>query len=461
MQYPNVINKILNTRVFMQYRSMLVALVILVLVGCGTTPKDQYIKYENYAAAYEWQIHRAPDRSVKTRKELAKTLKALVAENRDRLFLQIQKIGAVEPFPDAERYVQFKRTLDYAVEDGILSEDQRGAIRRLVQKKLLRQAIGSPEILRDQGVISAFPVAEMDRGAIAYDEYEKMRSEGGAQLKSYLEVFKILKESKDLDKLRLVENSMRERMAVELTNSKNGLDQPALSAVLEYVEVTGDRRFDEEIKGAISRSNLRRDAFLEGLVGDDPGVARIYPEFARSELKRREFSINFEVNGDQSSFDEIFEQISLINSWVVNSKDAKRKVLINRFKLQEQQEASGNVTEIVSDPNLATRRFIPKNASVMFDYSRTRYSLRWSYSLTDEVTRQRSKAYSGNHTVSRIECSNMRYQNVFGGLGALPTAPNDRVASFCGINRPIDYDQVRRGAAEEIAREILKALSLI
>ena len=61
---------------------------------------------------------------------------------------------------------------------------------------------------------------------------------------------------------------------------------------------------------------------------------------------------------------------------------------------------------------------------------------------------------SGKRSGKKIECRNLRYQNVFGGTGSLYGMPNDAVANFCQSNANVDFDQIRAGAISEIASEI-------
>jgi hypothetical protein len=96
---------------------------------------------------------------------------------------------------------------------------------------------------------------------------------------------------------------------------------------------------------------------------------------------------------------------------------------------------------------------IPNNASVLFDYSTAEYSVQWNMGITDSKSRG-VKAISGQRKGKKVECRNMRYQNVFGGTGSLYSMPNDAVANFCQSSSGVDFDQIRASAISEIASEI-------
>ncbi len=68
-----------------------------------------------------------------------------------------------------------------------------------------------------------------------------------------------------------------------------------------------------------------------------------------------------------------------------------------------------------------------------------------------------TKTISGQRKAEKVECRNLRYQNVFGGTGALPGYPNDAVARFCQSTQGVDFDRERAEAVREIANEINRA----
>ena len=100
---------------------------------------------------------------------------------------------------------------------------------------------------------------------------------------------------------------------------------------------------------------------------------------------------------------------------------------------------------------------IPKNASVLFDYSTSEYAVQWNMSIVDSQSKG-AKAFSGKRNGKKVECRNFRYQNVFGGTGSLYSMPNDAVANFCQSDANVDFDQIRAGAISEIASEINRTL---
>ena len=91
-------------------------------------------------------------------------------------------------------------------------------------------------------------------------------------------------------------------------------------------------------------------------------------------------------------------------------------------------------------------------------YSKSDYAIQWFMTVSDATLKVNNKTISGRRQASKVECRNMRFQNVFGGTGALSLPPNDRVASFCNSTSSVDFDRIRDQAMKEVAVEVLKVL---
>ena len=141
------------------------------------------------------------------------------------------------------------------------------------------------------------------------------------------------------------------------------------------------------------------------------------------------------------------------NEWVEVTPDATKKLLFNRLRLNEQRTPPTTNSEIIPDPDFATLLLIPQNASVLIDYTASEYSVQWNFQVQDPQTRK-SKTFTGNRKFKRIECRNMRYQNVFGGVGALYAYPNARTQDACTSGASVDFDVARAKVLQDIAKEV-------
>lgn len=183
----------------------------------------------------------------------------------------------------------------------------------------------------------------------------------------------------------------------------------------------------------------------------------MYPKFATDQLIQRVIKLTVVTNGDDFLASEVADALTMQNEWLELDSDAVRKISLNRLKLNEQRTSPINMSETVANPSFATLLFIPKNASVLFDYSSSEYSLRWGFTAHDSLTKK-SKNISGNWRVTKTECRNIRFQNVFGGTGALHSYPNSQVESFCTKNSSTNFDKVREDVITEMAKEINESI---
>lgn len=429
------------------------------MFGCASSAKDQYMSAGNFAAAYEWQIHRSQTASIMERQSLAQKIKSSHLGGRGNIFSQLQKIGATEPFSDAARYLEFKKTLDYALEDGLINGEEYKAVTSKVQDKLIRQSIQSPNLLMDVGIAAAFPGVESEKGTIVFDEFKKLILVENVDVVRLLTIQNVLLKANDIDAAKSVASSIRKRIVEEVAAAKDGFRSvDALNIILTYVGQSNDHDFDEAIKESIRKTELDKAYFFEDEKGERQSIASLFPEFAESEVQRRTILINFIVSGDAVSFGDVIDKIESINPWIMSSEGAGRKVTISRFRIQEQIANPQKFTETVLDPSFSTLLYIPKNASVIFDYLRSDYNIQWSMVLSDQSIKIANKSIAGREQATRIECSNLRYQNVFGGTGALLFPPNDRVASFCSSSRNVNFDGIRDDGYTSIAKDILRML---
>ena len=217
------------------------------------------------------------------------------------------------------------------------------------------------------------------------------------------------------------------------------------------MKISQDQSFADKFTARLRKIPLSRSDLKE--------IAAIFPQFASQQMESRLIKIDIKTNGDEFLAAEVGDVLKNKNEWLDFNPEHSRKLILNRFRINEQRGAPSNMTETVSNPDFGTLLFIPKNASVLFDYTVTESALQWNFTAQDSLTKK-SKNISGNKRFKKIECRNMRYQNVFGGTGALTSYPNSWVQSFCTNNANLDFDSERSKVIEEIAGVINENLYL-
>ena len=332
--------------------------------------------------------------------------------------------------------------------DGLISSSQHLELNDQVLYLLGKASIESPSILKNPTIQVAYPELSRYRAKIAIGEFEKLQVDPNASLKQYIPIYRLFSESNDGVSTQRVLKAMRVKAENQLKS-----DELATSSVtsfepfFEYIKLTQDRTLDESILRSLAKVRVTRAELTNG------NIPLLFPSFSKEKLESSVIKLNVTSQNDEFIVGEIVEVLKKRNEWLEITEEAKRKLTIGRIRFQENRTNPTNMTETVQQLNFVTLLMIPKNASVLFDYSVSEYSLQWNMSIMDSQTKV-TKAISGQRKGKKIECRNVRYQNVFGGTGPLYAMPNDAVASFCQSNANADFDGIRTEALGEIANEI-------
>lgn len=169
-------------------------------------------------------------------------------------------------------------------------------------------------------------------------------------------------------------------------------------------------------------------------------------------MQRRETKLRVTSESDDPFVDELATALPKSNEWISIDDEAKRILTLSRLRFSEREGAPAVRTQTVSQLDFATLLFIPRNASILFDYTATKYDLNWSMNIRDSQSRK-TKVIAGKRSAEKVECSNLRYRNVFGGEGTLDTVP-PVVQEFCSRSNTVRFEAVREGAVREIANEV-------
>ena len=430
-------------------KKLIISLVaILTLAGCATSVETRMIERGELAEVYVFSVsgdHGATD-SEKSRvvsEILSETGGAKGTKFIELLSRYMETIHHSDVF-----FLSFPQVLTKAEKDGLISSSQHTELSDQMLYLLEKESIQSPRLQANSSIKSAYPEFGRYRTKIAMGEFDKLQADPNSSLEQYIPIYRLFSESKNEASALRVLTAMRVKAEAQLkASNETATNVVSVQPIFDYIKMTGDRTLDTAIMGALVKVKLTRTELTNG------DIPKLFPAFAKEKIERSVIKLDITSPSDEFIVGEIIEELKKSNEWLEFTDEAKRKLTIGRIRFQENRTNPTNMTETVQSPNFVTLMLIPKNASVLFDYSTSEYAVQWNMSIVDSQSKG-AKAFSGKRSGKKIECHNLRYQNVFGGTGSLYGMPNDAVANFCQSNANVDFDQIRAGAISEIASEI-------
>ena len=419
--------------------------IAMALTGCATQygPKTM-AEGGHYSRAYAMVHEDGPYKG--ERQSLVQFIQESTKAKGATVFLDSFKKSIQYDTPKDARFFQTNlRNINFAYEDKLISAGQKTELLNLLALQLTLQALKSPELLNNKELLSALNVSA-DKSALADRALEVLTSTNEKELEKYFPVFNAYKDESNTAGMERALKAMRPLVDGPTTTLKGQkVGFYALELFVRYVEVTGDRSMDEKILGLLGETKLSK-ANLDV-------VEKVFPDYSKAQMAARSIKVEFKTNGDEFLLSELADEVQKVNEWVEVTADAPKKILFNRLRLNEQRTPPTTNSEIIPDPDFGTLLLIPQNASVLIDYTASEYSLQWNFQVQDPQTRK-SKTFTGNRKFKRIECRNMRYQNVFGGVGALYAYPNARTQDACTSGASVDFDAARAKVLQDIAKEV-------
>lgn len=423
----------------------LTAAALFLVVGCAAPFGTKTIlKNGDYPKAYSMVVNEAE--WLKDRQEVVQAILDVTGGAKsDVYFRAIQSDIKNNRRKWIDFYLFTFRYINQAPKDGLLTQVQAKQLHEQLRDDFEDASIGQPEWLNSKELRDAFGL-NGDKGENAQRSLDRLKNNQESDLEKYLGIYEFLKTIGDTSRMNSTILVMRGVIDKNITLLKT--QRPNYSTVdiyLKYVMVTGDHENDAKIQNLLDNSNLTRAYF--------GNIESIFPDYSKKQIAARTIKLDLKTNGDDFLLGEVIEEMKKLNDWLEIDQDAPRKINFVRLRLNEQRNPPVNNTETVSDLNFGTLLIIPRNASVLFDYSISEYSLQWNFTVQD-ATSKKSKNLSGNKRLKKVECRNMRYQNVFGGTGALGNFPNSQVQSFCQGNSGVDFESARLEAVRQIAKDV-------
>ncbi len=397
-------------------KKLLLALIAtLALVGCANTPEKRMLKQGSYAEAYfETQTGRAgkndSDRATVVSEVLSKTGGAKETRFKDLLSNYMDRKKKSMWF-----FLDMQQVLRQGVKDGLISSEQQAELGDQLLFLLAKESIESPGLLKEERVIAAFPAAGKHRSKIALSQFANLQADPNiVGLLVYVPLYQFFVETHDEASAGKVRAAMRSKAENQLKASDSTLTNlSAVEPLFTYLKVTGDRTLDSAVLVALAKVKLTRSDLTAG------NIPTLFPTFAKERLGSSVIKLNITSQNDEFIVGELIEELKKENEWLEVADNATRKLTLGRIRFQENRPNPLNMTETVQDPSFATLLFIPRNASVLFDYSTSEYAVQWNMGVMDSLSKG-TKTISGQRKAKKIECRNLRFQNVFGGTGALP-----------------------------------------
>lgn len=425
-------------------RQVTVIVIFAVVAGCATSPVDSMIGRNDFVAAYSNVLK--DDSLRKERAAIVEKIKSAANRvNSDEFATQVlRSFSYSNKTPDF--FIESSEIIRQAQGDGLITKNQAVELSGRLFEVLSNEIIENPSIIKFSKIRSTFPDVEKIRNAFASKKLQSLIETRDDDLEKYFPLYNHFKSIGDNSSLVVASDGMK--VAIVRKSSQTTEFRATWQGVkplLEYVAITGDHSLDVLIGNLIKNSQLSKIDF--------ENIKPIFPVLYEEEIARRLIKLDVRTDGDSFVADEIVDALKAKNQWIEIGADAELKIDFIRLKINEQRVGPFNMTETVSNLNFATLLFVPKNASVLFDYLTTEYSLQWNFRVQKNIGKK-AKGISGSRQAKKIECRNIRYQNVFGGTGPIDIYPNDLVENFCTKNVATDFDKLRINVVDEIAQEI-------
>lgn len=417
---------------------VLAAAVSILLSACATSYVDRAIESKAYATAfYSVSMYHNPSPADDVKKA-AQRIKEAAGPNFQNEFLA-QTLAPMNQIGESETYFLNRRLyLDQAKETGLLSE--AGADK--VELELGRQIASNIVLQKDVSdrVKRAYPkLPEL----VAQAKNAEFQNALDGKLKAfadYVGVYRSVK-TESPEKAQMLLPQLRIQASKLLAEDKGS---SALNTVMGAYADTKDAELRALVVKHFQSPSLSREQLTA--YGKDE-----FSETIAAEMQRRETKLRVTSESHDPFVDELATELPKSNEWISIDDEATRTLTLSRLRFSEREGAPAVRTQTVSQLDFATLLFIPRNASVLFDYTTTKYDLNWSMNIRDSQSKK-SKVIAGKRNAEKVECSNLRYRNVFGGEGTLDTVP-PVVQEFCSRNNTVRFEAVRESAVREIAKE--------
>ena len=312
-------------------------------------------------------------------------------------------------------------------------------------------------------------------------------------------IFQLIDQLITLKKYRLVDN---ETQGIILSRSKPVLNKciasqaskVSLTSVYKWEADLGDDIFTVESKASAFKRQVeeakknpdRIDNSIQKFINSYPNskiylesnlpeiqwmklaeatqiIKELFPSYYAETCKNSSIIINIKTEPKKPLLElDITEELNkyiMISAYQDNSK-ANYTVIVRELAYEEQNTPEQTSQKYVSsaDMNVANALLCyPRNATAIYDVTTGGLVLRYAYQIDLFANDQKIESVilrdSVQHTYKRA--SNLRYQNVFGGVGVPDCYPNATVEQeFKTSSSPTSIESIRKVVFDEVLRKI-------
>jgi hypothetical protein len=139
-------------------------------------------------------------------------------------------------------------------------------------------------------------------------------------------------------------------------------------------------------------------------------------------------------------------------------------VTIRKLRFNEKESPEKTETRVVGNIELsfAALLFVPRNASMQYEVISSSAEIDYGFELSIALNGALAKKKIVRDRLASAgrKCANIRYVNVFGGIGTSPVFPNNNVESFCNTGNQGDtIEELRSKIYYKLSEEIKGELS--
>jgi hypothetical protein len=231
--------------------------------------------------------------------------------------------------------------------------------------------------------------------------------------------------------------------------------QDQLQALVDFVKTTNLSPGElDHIEDALDRAGLRRP--------DLQGLEPVFPQLVTKWRQKLFVHAEFKMKGGDRLLEEDLRKALSDKAkgldLVGNGASAPLRITVEKVRQDEHTapESHETVTYAQYQVDIGYAVLLmPRNASYIYDISRSGASIDYGYVVTvEEPSAQRfEKLVRGTATGEQIHCSNARVQNVFGGVQGADWVANSDMAARCHGGNGKSVNELR----EEILREVVNA----
>lgn len=425
----------------------------ILIYGCTlpTAHIDNMIKVGDLVSAYRYAVIRGE--KIKDRAEFVSSLKNNSKYySTDKFYASI--LSDLNNSQKTEHFIiESAELISFAKTDGLINSSQAELLDLELMYLAQMESVNNPSILSSSLLRQALPDfgSPESKTKILTNKFNQLKERKNISIGQLLPFFDerlTANNGNEMQNLNSFAKEVAYKDLVSIQNTVGFVGYNQISHLLKFATIIKDDQFSKELNNILVKVQWNK----KDLVNNE--IKNFNREFAENELKRKSKNIRIEIDPDDIAMSEDLSKIlKEKNEWINIDDKAPTTLVIKKQRFIENHGNSNNSTEIVPDPSFGTLLFIPKNASVLFDYTSTDYRIEYQLIASIKNTSD-IKNIRGVETIRKIECRNFRFQNVFGGVGSIDGYPNERIANFCSSTRNIDFDYLKSKVLINVADQI-------